>query len=371
MGSLRPRLLRARHECDAAAELDQARRHFFLPRRFVDPFGNATTVAYDPHDLLPVEIRDAVGNMVRARDRLSGALRPIGMTDANGIAPRSRSMRWAWWSARRSWASQASTSAIRWTASIADLDEATILEHLAASTARSARDPATRDARGSSTTCSPTTRTRDDPQPQPAAVYTLARETHVADLPPGAADEDPARVLLLRRLRARDPEEDPGRAGPARRGRAGRQSALGRQRLDDLQQQGQAGPPVRAVLQRDHTFRIREHASASAPILFYDPVERVVATLHPNHTYEKVVFDPWRQETWDVNDTVLQSDPAQDPDVGDFFRSLPDADYLPTWYDQRSRGATRQGRTAGGHEDRRPCRTRRASPTSTRSAAPS
>ena len=38
--------------------------------------------------------------------------------------------------------------------------------------------------------------------------------------------------------------------------------------------------------------------------LFYDPVERVVATLHPNHTYEKVVFDPWRQATYDVNDTV-------------------------------------------------------------------
>ena len=39
-------------------------------------------------------------------------------------------------------------------------------------------------------------------------------------------------------------------------------------------------------------------------MLFYDPVERVVATLHPNHTWEKVVFDPWRQETYDVNDTV-------------------------------------------------------------------
>ena len=40
-------------------------------------------------------------------------------------------------------------------------------------------------------------------------------------------------------------------------------------------------------------------------VLFYDPVARVVGTLHPNHTYDKVVFDPWRQETWDVNDTVL------------------------------------------------------------------
>ena len=74
------------------------------------------------------------------------------------------------------------------------------------------------------------------------------------------------------------------------------------------------------------------------PILFYDPVERVVATLHPNHTFEKVVFDPWRQETWDVNDTVTLSDPKTDPDVGEFFQLLPVADHLPTWHDQRSNG---------------------------------
>jgi RHS repeat-associated protein len=73
-------------------------------------------------------------------------------------------------------------------------------------------------------------------------------------------------------------------------------------------------------------------------ILFYDPVERVVATLHPNQTYEKAVLDPWRQESWDVNDTVLESNPAHDPDVGQFFGSLPAADYLPTWFDQRREG---------------------------------
>jgi hypothetical protein len=72
-----------------------------------------------------------------------------------------------------------------------------------------------------------------------------------------------------------------------------------------------------------------------SPVLFYDPVERVVATLHPNHTWEKVVFDPWRQETWDVNDTVLL-DPAADPDVGGFFRRLATAEYLPTWHALRT-----------------------------------
>ena len=44
-----------------------------------------------------------------------------------------------------------------------------------------------------------------------------------------------------------------------------------------------------------HAFRFDQQVGVSAT-LFYDPVERVVATLHPNHTWEKVVFDPWRQE---------------------------------------------------------------------------
>lgn len=76
-----------------------------------------------------------------------------------------------------------------------------------------------------------------------------------------------------------------------------------------------------------------------SPVLFYDPVGRVAATLHPNHTWEKVVFDPWRQETWDVNDTVSITDPKDDPDVNDYFRRLPDTEYLPGWHAQRAGGA--------------------------------
>ena len=39
----------------AAEELAHAREHFFLPRRFADPFENETNITYDAHDLLPVE----------------------------------------------------------------------------------------------------------------------------------------------------------------------------------------------------------------------------------------------------------------------------------------------------------------------------
>ena len=48
-------------------EKNQALQHFFLPRRFEDPFGNASTVDYDSHDdLLVVQTTDAANNVITA-----------------------------------------------------------------------------------------------------------------------------------------------------------------------------------------------------------------------------------------------------------------------------------------------------------------
>ena len=116
-----------------------------------------------------------------------------------------------------------------------------------------------------------------------------------------------------------------------------------------------------------------------SPVLFYDPVERVIATLHPNHTYEKVVFDPWQQTTYDVNDTCAPrnaqtGDPRTDPDIGGYV-----AEYFKPQPGQPGRPGTRSASAAplGPHEQRR----RRSAPqrmptrppprTSTRWAAPS
>ena len=99
-----------------------------------------------------------------------------------------------------------------------------------------------------------------------------------------------------------------------------------------------------------------------SPVLFYDPVERVVATLHPNHTYEKVVFDPWQQTTYDVNDTVA----ARRRDVPDrrsahrsghrrlraASTSRPSRPTGQTWYAQRIGGAIGHGRAGRRDEGR-------------------
>jgi RHS repeat-associated protein len=112
------------------------------------------------------------------------------------------------------------------------------------------------------------------------------------------------------------------------------------------------GKPVRQYepfFSATHDFEFGVMVGVS-PVLFYDPAERVVATLHPNHTYEKVVFDPWQQTTYDVNDNCASrnrqtGDPRTDPDIGgyvaEYFKALPANPAQPwqTWHAQRIGGA--------------------------------
>jgi RHS repeat-associated protein len=107
------------------------------------------------------------------------------------------------------------------------------------------------------------------------------------------------------------------------------------------------GAPVRRYepyFTDTHRFEFDVRVGVS-PVLFYDPLGRTVANVHPNHTYEKVAFGPWRQTTYDVSDTVAArgretGDPRSDPDiqgfVKEFFRAQPD---WQTWFQKRISGA--------------------------------
>jgi hypothetical protein len=179
-------------------------------------------------------------------------------------------------------------------------------------------------------------RTRNDPRPQPAVVYSLARETHDADLASGQLTQiqhsfsysDGFGREIQKKIQAEpgpvnDIHTDPRWVG------------------NGWTIFNNKGKPVRKYepfFDDTHEFRFGKEVGVS-PILFYDPVERVVATLHPNNTYEKVVFDPWRQETWDVNDTIT-GDPRTDTDisgyVAEYFRQVsPEPDDWETWLQQR------------------------------------
>jgi hypothetical protein len=181
-------------------------------------------------------------------------------------------------------------------------------------------------------------RTRGDEHSQPAVTCSLSRETHVSDLAPGARTKvqqafcysDGFGREAQHKLQA-EPGQVPRHGGV---------------RIDPRWVGSgwtifnNKGNPVRQYepfFSATHGLEFAATIDVSATLI-YDPVGRAVATLNADHTFQKTMLDPWRQEIWDSNDTVLLH-PGQDPAVGPLIGALPEEDYLPTWYQQREDGA--------------------------------
>ncbi len=320
-------------------ELVFAQLHFFLPHRFLDPFDQVTTISYDNYDLLMLESEDPLHNKVTAGERDEQGvitnkndyrvLQPALITDPNGAV------------------SEALFDGLGMVVATA-IHKGTIgdsLQSVQADLTQQQIDDFFADPGGQAFTWlgSATTRIIYDVDryyqtgkpDRPPYAATIARETHVND--PVPADGLKVQVSFSysdgfgREIQTKI-QAEPGAVvdgGP----------------IIDPRWVGTGwtifnnkGKPVRQYepfFDDTYDFRYGKKVGVS-PILFYDPVERVVATLHPNNTYEKVVFDPWHQESYDVNDT-LTSDPRTDTDisgyVGKYFTSQP-GDWK-TWLQQR------------------------------------
>ncbi|WP_344594922.1 SpvB/TcaC N-terminal domain-containing protein [Actinomadura vinacea] len=336
-----------------AAEAAHARAHFFLPHRFRDVFHTEEVstehfVTYDSHDLLVLETRDALGNRVTAGERgLDPALPPVrGANDYRVLQPtlvmdanRNRTA-----IAFDALGAVAGTAVMgkpeevpvpgdRLTPEFrADLTQAEIDAVLADPTGAMA---ATLLGEASTRVVIDLTAYRrsagpDGGVPTPTAVF--AREEHV-----GAAETVPIQVELsysdgFGREIQRKARAEPGPVPGAAQDADPRWVGTGWTVFDNK------GNPIREYepfFTGTHHFESDVRVGVST-LRFYDPLARTVATLHPDHTWEKVVFDPWRQETWDANDTMLVADPAADPDVGPHFARIASAEYLPTWYALRT-----------------------------------
>jgi RHS repeat-associated protein len=312
-------------------ELPFARAHFFLPHRFQDPFGNETILAYDTkYALLPIQVRDAVGNETTA-DYDYRVLQPRLVTDPNGNRIESRFDALGMLAGR---AVRGKATGVAEGDSFDDFDED--LDDTVVAAFFSAADPR---ALAVTHLGSATTRVLYDLRHVPPCATSIARETHVSALSPGQTSKVQLRFSYSdgfgreaqTRLQAEPGPLDPN--NPASPVLNSRWIASGAKVFNNK------GKPVRQYepfFSATPHFGIETHGVAST--LFYDPIERIVATLRPDHTFEKTVFSPWHQTTWDVNDTVT-FDPKADPDIGRFCKRLPDADYLPTWFDQRKTGA--------------------------------
>ncbi len=360
-----------------ASELAFARAHFFLPHRYRDPFGNEVIATYDSdaatparnHNLLLVETKDPLGNVatVRTEDD-NGAieirnnyrvLQPYWLTDPNGNR------------------TQVAFDALGLVVATAvmgkpgenkgDLMDGAFVPDLDLADIQGfAKDPraTAKDLLKSATTRVIYDLDRYQRCGQPPFAATLAREIHAHDLnggpspiqlsftysdgfgreiqakiqaePGDAPQRDPDVLLSTGDIRPGDLVRDAS-GKPVQASAAHRWVGKGRTVYNNK------GKPVKQYepfFSSTHLYEPERDMTDTGvtPVLFYDPVERVTATLHPNNTWEKVVFDPWRQAAWDVNDTVLVADPRADPDVGDFFKRLLKSDPFISWHDARKDG---------------------------------
>ena len=313
----------------AAQELTEARAHFFLPKKLADPFGHSSTVEYDEQDLLVVQSQDAVDNIISAVNDYR-VLQPKLVADPNGnhaeVAFDALGM-----VAGTAMMGKDAATGDSLAGFVTDFTPQQIDDFFDGGDPHSLA-PA---LLGNATTCIIYDPDRFRNTGQPVFAATLARETHTADpLPP-----DGLKIQIsfsyadgfAREVQKKIQAEPVIPGGPLRWVGSGWTIFNNK------------GKPVRqyepffsALPIRPHQFEFGNKVGVS-PILFYDPLGRVMATLHPNHTWEKVVFDAWRQETSDVNDTVI-ADPKTDADAGAFFSRLPEAEHLPTWYAQREGG---------------------------------
>ena len=318
--------------------MEYARNHFFHSLRYRDPFHTSEVstesfVTLDAYDLLMLETRDPLDNRVTAgerdavgnltmrgndyrvlqsylmmdpnRNRAMVAFDALGMVVGTAVMGKPE-------------LSQVEGDSLA--GFEADLTEDVILDHLTnpltdphsilrRATTRMIYDP------------SAYYRTKDQQNPQPNVVYTLARETHDANLEGNTKTKVQHSFSYSDGFGREIQKKIQVESGPLVKEEGGpvvspRWVGSGWTIFNNK------GKPVRQYepfFDDTHNFKFGKKVGVSR-ILFYDPVGRVVVTLHPNNTYEKVVFDPWKQVTYCVSDTVAPhrmqtGDPRTDPDT--------------------------------------------------------
>lgn len=341
---------------DAAQELANARGHFFVAVHFRDPFAQDTLVTYDGDDLLPVRTRDPAGNTTTVEAYDYRVLQPRLMSDANGNRTELAFNVLGLVAGRAAMgkplpAPAEGDSLAGFVTETTDAERDSIFDAADPRPVAAAllKDAGARYVYDTGRFWRTRLANPDNPSEwAPISTAVLTRETHAnTPLPPqglkirmeyGYSDG------FGRQVQTKSPAEPAPGVNP-------RWIGSGWVIFNNK------GKPVRQYepfFSATQKFEFGATAGVS-PVLFYDPLDRVVATLYPNDTYEKVVFDPWQRATFDASDTSAPhagvaggpgpqtGDPRTDPDiagyVAGYFVSLPANPPWETWYARRLGGA--------------------------------
>jgi RHS repeat-associated protein len=325
-------------------ELEFASRHFFLPHRFCDPFDKNTIVAYDSsvtdpsrnYNLLLTETRDPLNNRVAAKNNYR-ILKPQHITDPNAAVSETLFDALGLVVATAVHKGQVGDS-------LQDVEADLTHEQLDDFIANPKDQAVVRLGSASTYIVYDVDRyyylTSNPDKPPYAAI--VARETHASDLITSGENSSKLEVQIslsysdgFAREIQRKIQAEPGPLNGVHT--KPRWVGSGWTIFNNK------GKPVRKYepfFDNTHEFKFGKEVGVSS-FLFYDPMERLVTILHPNNTYEKVVFDPWHQKTYDVNDTV-RLDPRVDSDtrsyIAQYFATQPAGASWKTWYDQRIGG---------------------------------
>lgn len=304
---------------------------FYISEKIQDPFGNKTSIEFDKYALLMKSSEDPMGNVVSAEndyrvlqsykikdpnDTISQvAFDTMGMVVGTSIMKRDN---------------QGNFYGDSFEVFNPDFDEVIKEEHI--NNPLDNPEEILKDA----TTCIVYDLLRYMNHAKPVVVYTLSRETH-------ESNEDGTLTKIKHSFLYSDGfgreaqskiqvESKPGDAEP-------RWVGTGLKIYNNKEKTIQE---YENFFSDSHEFGPEKHGVCVT--LFYDPMERVICKFFPNHTYEKVIFDPWHQEIWDINDTVILN-PRTDMDIKkyteDFFRFFDNNFFQQngfnpkTWYENR------------------------------------
>ncbi len=286
-----------------------AARHFYLPEKFTDSFGNTTTLDYDPLDLYVRSSSDALGNTVSITGFDYRVLAPVEMVDLHGNHSEVSVDILGMVVASAVKGKGDGTEGDDLTGFDDDLANPPAAEVQAFCTdrvlheqrARAWLNRATarfvyhfgesRDANGHVTGWTA----------RPAGACGIVREIH-ATVPGGTNSplqvtlecSDGGGNVLMKKVQA-EPEQE---GGPLR------------WIINGLTVLNNKGNPVK---QYEPGFSMQGFgcepppASGVTPVIYYDAAGRVVRTEMPDGTFTRVEFSPWHVKRFDANDTVLES----------------------------------------------------------------
>ncbi|MGB7816858.1 MAG: SpvB/TcaC N-terminal domain-containing protein [Methylotenera sp.] len=279
-----------------------ANEHFYLPEVYTDPFGNQTTLQYDPLDLYVLSSADALGNASSIAQFDYRVLAPGEMVDANGnhtevvfdilglpiaAAIKGKRINNKWegddltgfdFSLRNP-----STQAIQAFCMATEMNETTARDWLGSATTRFVYHFG--DVNGQW-------------KQRMAGACSIAREQHKAANSPLQVSlecSDGSGNVLMKKVQAEP------KAGETKL----------QWIINGLTILNNKGKPVK---QYEPYFSEKGFGcempseKGVTPIIYYDAAGRTIRTEMPDGTFSRVEFSPWHVNIFDANDTVLESD---------------------------------------------------------------